>query len=225
MAVISATDAVKEYTRGENTLRALKGVSISIDPGEFVAIVGPSGSGKSTLLNLLGLLDEPTTGTVTIKDQDASTLSDNEKTRVRRTTIGFVFQDFYLLPTLTARENVAIPGFLHSDRKEILARAADLLGRVGLADRLSHTPDELSGGQKQRVAIARSMVNDPEILLADEPTGNLDQTTGGQVLDVFDQFTDEGVAVVTVTHDKQVTDFADRVVGLVDGRLDQEGIV
>jgi len=224
MSVVSTVDAVKEYTRGATTLRALKGVSITIDPGEFVAIVGPSGSGKSTLLNLLGLLDDPTSGAVYVGDRAVSTLSDDEKTRIRRDTIGFVFQDFYLLPTLTARENVAIPGFLHGNRRETLDRAADLLTRVGLGDRLGHTPDELSGGQKQRVAIARSMVNDPTIILADEPTGNLDQKTGGQVLDLFDQFTDEDVAVVSVTHDKQVTDFADRVVGIVDGRLDQEGI-
>jgi len=224
MAVISTTDAVKEYTRGGSVLRALDGVSIAVDPGEFVAIVGPSGSGKSTLLNLLGLLDEPTSGTVTVRGTDASTFTDDEKTKVRRETIGFVFQDFYLLPTLTARENVAIPGFLHGNRRETLARAADLLGRVGLGDRLGHTPDELSGGQKQRVAIARSMVNNPAIILADEPTGNLDQTTGGQVLDLFGEFTDEDVAVVSVTHDKQVTDYADRVVGIVDGRLDQEGV-
>ncbi len=225
MPVISTTDAVKEYTRGEETLQALKGVSIGIERGEFVAIVGPSGSGKSTLLNLLGLLDEPTRGTVTIEGTDAAKLSDDEKTRVRRNTIGFVFQDFYLLPTLTARENVAIPGFLHGNRREILSQGSELLRRVGLGERLDHTPDELSGGQKQRVAIARSMVNNPAILLADEPTGNLDQTTGAQVLDLFEEFTDEDVAVVSVTHDKQVTEFADRTVGLVDGVLDQEGII
>ncbi len=222
MAVISALDLVKEYRRGATTLRALKGVSLSIDPGEFVAIVGPSGSGKSTLLNLLGLLDEPTSGTVSVDGTDASSLSSRERTGVRRRTIGFIFQDFYLLPTLSARENVAIPGFLHGDRSSVLDRATRLLERVGLGDRLDHHPDELSGGQKQRVAIARSMVNEPAILLADEPTGNLDQDTGATVLDVFGQFTDEDVAVVTVTHDPQVTEFADRTVGLVDGVLDQE---
>ena len=221
MSVISIADAVKEYSSGDRTLRALKGVSLSIDPGEFVAIVGPSGSGKSTLLNLLGLLDDPTTGQVTVDGARSSGLSTRERTALRRDTVGFVFQDFYLLPTLTARENVAVPGML-SDRERTLARADDLLGRVGLGDRLTHYPNELSGGQKQRVAIARSVVNDPDVLLADEPTGNLDQETGGQVLDVFRGFTDDDIAVVTVTHDTQVESVADRTVELVDGLLDPE---
>ena len=221
MSVISIADAVKEYRSGDRTLRALKGVSLSIDPGEFVAIVGPSGSGKSTLLNLLGLLDDPTTGQVTVDGARSSGLSTRERTALRRDTVGFVFQDFYLLPTLTARENVAVPGML-SDRERTLARADDLLGRVGLGDRLTHYPNELSGGQKQRVAIARSVINDPDVLLADEPTGNLDQETGGQVLDVFRGFTDDDIAVVTVTHDTQVESVADRTVELVDGLLDPE---
>ncbi|MFT4880749.1 MAG: putative ABC transport system ATP-binding protein [Salinirussus sp.] len=221
MSVISIADAVKKYSSGDRTLRALKGVSLSIDPGEFVAIVGPSGSGKSTLLNLLGLLDDPTTGQVTVDGARSSGLSTRERTALRRDTVGFVFQDFYLLPTLTARENVAVPGML-SDRERTLARADDLLGRVGLGDRLTHYPNELSGGQKQRVAIARSVVNDPDVLLADEPTGNLDQETGGQVLDVFRGFTDDDIAVVTVTHDTQVESVADRTVELVDGLLDPE---
>ncbi|WP_159899028.1 ABC transporter ATP-binding protein [Salinirussus salinus] len=220
--VVSTVDAVKEYESGDRTLRALKGVSLSIDPGEFVSVVGPSGSGKSTLLNLLGLLDEPTEGTVTVAGTEVSALSTRERTDIRRETVGFVFQDFYLLPTLTARENVAVPGMV-SDRSRLLERADDLLARVGLDDRLTHYPDELSGGQKQRVAIARSMVNDPDVLLADEPTGNLDRETGSRVLDVFGQFTDEGVAVVTVTHDAQVSDYADRTVELVDGVLTPEG--
>ena len=221
MSVISIANAVKKYSSGDRTLRALKGVSLSIDPGEFVAIVGPSGSGKSTLLNLLGLLDDPTTGQVTVDGARSSGLSTRERTALRRDTVGFVFQDFYLLPTLTARENVAVPGML-SDREQTLARADDLLGRVGLGDRLTHYPNELSGGQKQRVAIARSVVNDPDVLLADEPTGNLDQETGGQVLDVFRGFTDDDIAVVTVTHDTQVESVADRTVELVDGLLDPE---
>ena len=221
MSVISIADAVKEYRSGDRTLRAPKGISLSIDPGEFVAIVGPSGSGQSTLLNLLGLLDDPHQGQVTVDGARSSGLSTRERTALRRDTVGFVFQDFYLLPTLTARENVAVPGML-SDRERTLARADDLLGRVGLGDRLTHYPNELSGGQKQRVAIARSVVNDPDVLLADEPTGNLDQETGGQVLDVFRGFTDDDIAVVTVTHDTQVESVADRTVELVDGLLDPE---
>ena len=222
MTAISTVDVVKEYTRGENTVRALKGVSVDIEPGEFVAMVGPSGSGKSTLLNLIGLLDEPTSGAVLLDDVDAAGFTDRERTKIRRDTIGFIFQDFYLLPTLTAQENVSVPAFLHGKRSERTQRARQLLTRVGLGDRLGHTPDELSGGQKQRVAIARSMINEPRVLLADEPTGNLDQQTGGEVLDLFGEFTEEGVSVVTVTHDTQVTDYADRVLSLVDGRLDSE---
>jgi putative ABC transport system ATP-binding protein len=220
-SVISATNAVKEYRSGERTLRALKGISLEIKPGEFVAIVGPSGSGKSTLLNLLGLLDEPTSGCVYVKGTDIAELSTREQTEIRRETVGFVFQDFHLLPTLTARENVAVPGMV-AERPDTSMQAEALLRQVGLEDRLEHYPNELSGGQKQRVAIARSMINQPDILLADEPTGNLDQETGKQVLDLFTQFTAEGVAVVTVTHDQQVESIADRTVELVDGVLDPE---
>jgi len=187
--VISTSDAVKTYENGDQTLRALKGVTVTVDTGEFVAVVGPSGSGKSTLLNLLGLLDEPTSGSVTVDGRPVSSLSIRERTDIRRETVGFVFQDFYLLPTLTARENVAVPGMV-GNRADLLERAEELLRRVGLADRLDHHPDQLSGGQKQRVAVARSMINDPDIILADEPTGNLDRETGATVLDVFGGFTD-----------------------------------
>ncbi|MFC7077217.1 ABC transporter ATP-binding protein [Haloarcula halophila] len=220
MAVISTTNAVKEYDSGEKTLRALDGVDLAVEAGEFVAIVGPSGSGKSTLLNLLGLLDEPTDGSVTVEDEAVSSLSVRERTDLRRETVGFVFQSFYLVPTLTARENVTVPALIRGDRSRLLDRAEELLCRVGMADRLEHYPDELSGGQKQRVAVARSLINDPDILLADEPTGNLDQDTGAQVLDVFGRVADEDVAIVTVTHDEQVTEYADRTVTLVDGSLD-----
>ncbi|WP_226010682.1 ABC transporter ATP-binding protein [Halomicrobium salinisoli] len=219
MSVLTTTDAVKEYDSGDKRLRALDGVDVSVDPGEFVAIVGPSGSGKSTLLNLLGLLDEPTEGAVEVEGTQLSALSTRERTDVRRETVGFVFQSFYLIPTLTARQNVAVPALVRSDRESVFERAAELLERVGLGDRMDHYPNELSGGQKQRVAVARSLINDPDVLLADEPTGNLDQDTGAKVLDVFDEITDEGVAVLTVTHDEQVSDFADRVVRLVDGRI------
>ncbi|WP_284010022.1 ABC transporter ATP-binding protein [Haloarcula pelagica] len=220
MAVISTTDAVKEYDSGDKTLRALDGVDLAVDPGEFVAIVGPSGSGKSTLLNLLGLLDEPTDGSVTVEDEPVSELSIRERTDLRRETVGFVFQSFYLVPTLTARENVTVPALIRGNRSRLLDRAEGLLERVGMGDRLEHYPDELSGGQKQRVAVARSLINDPDILLADEPTGNLDQDTGAQVLDVFGRVAAEDVAIVTVTHDEQVTEYADRTVTLVDGSLD-----
>ncbi|ACV47633.1 MULTISPECIES: ABC transporter ATP-binding protein [Halomicrobium] len=222
MSVISATDAVKIYESGDKTLRALDGVSVDVNAGEFASVVGPSGSGKSTLLNLLGLLDEPSEGSVTVDGTALSTLSKRERTDLRRETVGFIFQSFYLVPTLTARQNVAVPGLVRDDRSDLQARADELLERVGLGDRLDHYPNELSGGQKQRVAVARSLINDPDILLADEPTGNLDQDTGAQVLDVFGEITDEGVAILTVTHDEQVTDFADRTIRLVDGRLDDD---
>jgi putative ABC transport system ATP-binding protein len=218
--VVEGRDLVKRYESGEDSLEALKGVDVAVEAGEFIAVMGPSGSGKSTLLNLLGLLDEPTEGTVLIDGEDATRLSDRERTRVRKRTVGFVFQNFYLIPTLSARENVEVPRLLDRDA-ETQARAADLLERVGLGDRLDHRPGQLSGGQKQRVAIARSLVNEPRILLADEPTGNLDRETGATILGEFERVTDEGVAVVAVTHDPQVADFADRTVQIVDGRLDR----
>jgi len=221
MAAVSAERVIKEYESGSRTLRALKGVDVSIDPGEFVAVVGPSGSGKSTLLNVLGLLDVPTSGRVTLEDDVAvGSLSTRERTDLRKRHIGFVFQQFYLLPTLTARENVEVPRLLEGDPDETRDRARRLLDRVGLGDRRHHYPDELSGGQKQRVAVARSLINDPDLLLADEPTGNLDRETGSRVLDVFSEIVDDGVAVVTVTHDEVVTEYADRTIELVDGEID-----
>jgi len=220
MTILSATGAVKEYQSGSKTVRALDGVDVAVDPGEFVAIVGPSGSGKSTLLNLLGLLDEPTEGQVVLDGAAASALSTRERTDLRRRTVGFVFQSFFLVPTLTARENVAVPGLVREERTDLLDRADDLLDRVGLGDRGDHYPNELSGGQKQRVAIARALINGPEIVLADEPTGNLDHDTGAQVLDVFDGVAADGVPILAVTHDEQVTEYADRTVELVDGRIE-----
>jgi putative ABC transport system ATP-binding protein len=219
-AIISGEDVVKEYQTGTQTVRALKGIDFAIGPADFVAIVGPSGSGKSTLLNLLGLLDVPTSGTVRLRGEDVATMSDGERTRERKRAIGFVFQSFYLIPTLTALENVEMPRMLDKTPKKTRQRATELLERVGLGDRLDHYPDELSGGQKQRVAIARSLINDPAILLADEPTGNLDRDTGDQILDLFDELRrEEDVAVVTVTHDAYVADAADRVVNLIDGEV------
>jgi putative ABC transport system ATP-binding protein len=223
--LVVASEVVKEYRSGDETLRALKGVDLTIRPGEFVAVVGPSGSGKSTLLNVLGLLDVPTTGTVELDGTDVADLSIAERTRLRRETVGFVFQSFHLLPTLTATENVMLPRLAGSDTSGAFDRADRLLESVGLADRTDHYPDQLSGGQRQRVAVARSLVNEPRLLLADEPTGNLDQATGRQVLDEFADIADEGVAIVAVTHDEQVTRFADRVVTIVDGRIDADGEV
>ena len=219
-AIISGRDVVKEYRTGDQVVRALKGIEFGIAPADFVAVVGPSGSGKSTLLNLLGMLDVPTEGTVRLQGTDVATFSDRERTRQRKRTIGFVFQSFYLIPTLTALENVEIPRMLDRTPTRTRERATELLERVGLGDRLDHYPDELSGGQKQRVAIARALINDPAILLADEPTGNLDRDTGDQILDLFDELrAEENVAVVTVTHDDYVAEAAERVVNLIDGEV------
>jgi putative ABC transport system ATP-binding protein len=219
-AIIRGEDVVKEYETGDTVVRALKGIDFGIAPADFVAVVGPSGSGKSTLLNLLGLLDVPSEGVVRLRGEDVAGFTDRRRTGERKRTIGFVFQQFYLIPTLTALENVEMPRMLERTPRETRERARTLLERVGLGDRLDHYPDELSGGQKQRVAIARSLINDPAILLADEPTGNLDRDTGDAILDLFDELrTEEDVAVVTVTHDDYVAAAADRVVNLIDGEI------
>jgi putative ABC transport system ATP-binding protein len=216
VTVLEAQHVVKRYQSGGGTLTALKGVDFAIEPGEFVSIMGPSGSGKSTLLNILGLLDVPSEGRLLLDGADVTDLSDRERTRERKRTIGFVFQQFYLLPTLTALENVTVPTLFDRD-SDATARARDLLKRVGLGDRMDHRPDQLSGGQKQRVAIARSLINEPRVLLADEPTGNLDQETGTKILEEFAEITAQDVAVIAVTHDPLVNEYTDRTVELVDG--------
>jgi putative ABC transport system ATP-binding protein len=217
-AVIRGADVVREYQTGDQLVRALDGVDFAINSSDFVAVVGPSGSGKSTLLNLLGLLDVPTSGQVFLHNEDVSAFSESERTSKRKRDIGFVFQSYYLIPTLTAVENVEVPRLLDRTPRQTRERATELLERVGLGERLRHYPDELSGGQKQRVAIARSLINNPNILLADEPTGNLDRDTGDDILALFDELrTERDVAVVTVTHDQYVADAADRIVNLIDG--------
>nr|WP_276273938.1 ABC transporter ATP-binding protein [Halomicroarcula sp. GDY20] len=214
-------DVTKRYDGGGGRVTALSHVDFAVAPGEVVAVVGPSGSGKSTMLNLLGLLDDPTEGRVDLRGRPTVGLTERERTDARRESLGFVFQDFHLLPTLTALENVRLPtAFLPTDATE---RAESLLTRVGLGDRTDHTPDELSGGQKQRVAVARALINEPAVLLADEPTGNLDRDTGRRILDEFRRIADEdGVGVVAVTHDDLVTEYADRTVELVDGVIRRE---
>ncbi|MDT3434823.1 ABC transporter ATP-binding protein [Haloarcula sp. 1CSR25-25] len=222
MTVIDAEGLVKRYRTGGQTLYALAGIDFALESGEFVSIMGPSGSGKTTLLNILGLLDTPTEGTVLLEGQDVTGLGDRKRTSLRKRTIGFVFQHFYLLPTLTAVENVEVPLLLDRD-PEVTNRARSLLERLGLGDRLDHKPDELSGGQKQRVAIARSLINSPKVVLADEPTGNLDSGTGRQILDEFRRIADEDdVAIVAVTHDDLVNEYVDRTVHLVDGTIGRE---
>ena len=217
MSVIELGGVVKRYDTGGETIDALSDVDFAVDRGEMVAIVGPSGSGKSTLLNMIGLLDTPTDGSVVLDGREVTDLGSDELTNRRRDSIGFVFQGYHLLPIFTAVENVTVPAMWDRsvDRRD---RARDLLKRVGLDDRLDHKPNQLSGGQKQRVAIARALVNEPHIVLADEPTGNLDQDTGATILDELTRIkNEENVAIAAVTHDTQLTDYADRSVELVDG--------
>ncbi|WP_254766285.1 ABC transporter ATP-binding protein [Salinilacihabitans rarus] len=211
----------KTYLRGE-PVRALDGVSIEVPRGSYTAIMGPSGSGKSTLMNLVGCLDTPTEGSIVVDGREVTALSDRERTRLRGEEVGFVFQTFNLMPRLTAIENVALPQLFRGvDRDERYDRASELLARVGLADRADHLPSELSGGQQQRVALARALVNDPAIVLADEPSGNLDTETEADVLDLFEEFHDAGTTMVVVTHERHVAERAERIVHLLDGRIER----
>ncbi|RPI88216.1 MAG: ABC transporter ATP-binding protein [Chloroflexi bacterium] len=219
--VLETINVTKEYRMGEVTVSALDGVDFNVERGEFVAIMGPSGSGKSTLLHLLGGLDSPTSGEVVLAGTPLSELSDDEITKVRRQKVGFIFQFYNLLPTLTAAENVALPVMIDgksADQKR--ERIDDLLRLVGLEDRADHRPDQLSGGQQQRVAIARAFVNDPEIVLADEPTGNLDSRSGTAILELLRHTSrDLGATIAMVTHDPRAASYASRIVFLQDGKI------
>ncbi|MFB6208491.1 MAG: ABC transporter ATP-binding protein [Candidatus Nanohaloarchaea archaeon] len=218
MGLIELEDVVKEYQMGENVVRALRGADLNIEPGDFVAIMGPSGSGKSTLMNMVGALDVPTTGKVELDDRNLSELSENELAVLRSEKVGFVFQKFNLIPSMTAQENVALPMlFRGSSRKERMDRAAEILERIGMGDRLHHMPSELSGGQQQRVSLARALVNDPEIILADEPTGNLDTETGDQVMELLEDLNKEGKTIIMVTHDPHDAQYAEYIVDIKDG--------
>ncbi len=222
--LVSVESLEKVYGSGPTAVRALKGVTLGFSAGEFAAIMGPSGSGKSTLLHILGTLEEPTSGRVVIGETDLSGLSDRELTLLRRARMGFVFQFFNLIPTLTAEENVMLP-VLISGEKVVLheERLDDLLSLVGLEERRGHRPDELSGGEQQRVAIARALIRNPDIVLADEPTGNLDSKTGAGVLDLLRESAARyGQTVVMVTHDPRAAAVADRVIFLADGRVVDE---
>ncbi|MDY7081725.1 MAG: ABC transporter ATP-binding protein [Halobacteria archaeon] len=217
MPISRLENVVKRYETGGETIEALKGIDFEIERREFVTVMGPSGSGKSTMLNILGLLDGVSEGRVLFKGDDVTDLSDREMTRARRESIGFVFQDFHLIPTLTAKENVEVPANFAGGGKG--DRAVELLETVGLGDRTDHYPGELSGGQKQRVALARALINTPELILADEPTGNLDSETGTTILEEISEICDRGVGVVAVTHDELVTEYSDRTLHLVDGEI------
>lgn len=216
--VIRLDNITRFFKVGTETVRALRGVSLSIKRNEFVALMGPSGSGKSTLMNLLGCLDTPTGGSYWLNGKDVSKLLDNDLAEIRNKEIGFVFQTFNLLPRLTALENVALPmiyaGFNKNDR---LSRATEVLSQVGLSDRIKHKPNELSGGQRQRVAIARAMVNRPSIILADEPTGNLDSVTSIEIMGLIEQIHKSGNTIILVTHEEDIARHAHRIVRLSDG--------
>ena len=218
--VLSTRDVHRDYPLSGSAVHAVRGVSLDVTRGEYVAIVGPSGCGKSTLLNLLGAIDRPTTGTVEIGGTAVSSLPDREATRFRLTHIGFVFQRFYLLPVLSARENIELPmaeaKVAAAERQQ---RSTELLGYVGLAERAGHRPSELSGGEQQRVAIARALANRPTVLLADEPTGELDARTGADVIALFDRLNRDGMTIVVVTHDEKLAGAARRVVHMLDGRV------
>jgi putative ABC transport system ATP-binding protein len=217
-AAIEATSIVKTYHQGEDEIHALRGVDLSVAPGEFLAITGASGSGKSTLLHVLGGLDRPDDGEVWIEGQAISSLSEEELAVVRRRRLGFVLQFFNLLPTLTAEENAAFP-LLLDGTADALDRARASLATVGLDGRASHRPSQLSGGEQQRVALARALVTRPAVVLADEPTGNLDSATGAEILKLLRATADEGQTIVMVTHDQKTAEYADRIVGLADGLL------
>ncbi len=218
--VIDVRDVTKTYAAGALQVQALRGVSLRIAAGEYVAIMGPSGSGKSTLMNLLGCLDRPTTGTYLLDGIDVSQLDDGRLAQIRLKKLGFVFQGFNLLARTNALNNVALPLFYAGvPAKERREAAAQRLSEVGLADRGHHNPSELSGGQQQRVAIARAMVNDPAVVLADEPTGNLDSKTSAEILALFDRLNERGRTMIVVTHDENVASHAKRVVRLLDGEV------
>jgi len=219
MPLIDLEEVRKTYEMGDTTVEALEGSNVKIEEGEFVAVMGPSGSGKSTLMNMIGALDTPTSGEVSIGDQPISKLEEDELALLRSKKIGFIFQQFNLIPSMNAAENVALPMlFRGKPKKERIERAEKLLERVGLGERMHHMPSELSGGQRQRVSIARSLANDPDIILADEPTGNLDTETGENIMDLLTELNEEGKTIIMVTHDENDAEYADRIINIVDGK-------
>ncbi|MEP2773464.1 MAG: ABC transporter ATP-binding protein [Fulvivirga sp.] len=223
--IIETSEISKIYKMGTQTVEALKSISIEINKGEYVAFMGPSGSGKSTLMNIIGCLDTPTNGRYVLNNHDVSDLTENELAEIRNKEIGFVFQTFNLLPRASALENVALPliyaGYGKSDREEM---ALKTLSNVGLGDRAHHKPNELSGGQRQRVAIARALVNNPSIILADEPTGNLDSKTSYDIMDLFQKLHDAGNTIIMVTHEDDIAHYAHRIIRLRDGLVETDVI-
>ncbi len=223
--LINITDLKRNFQLGNETVYVLKGINLEITKGEYVALMGPSGSGKSTLMNLLGCLDTPTSGQYILNGKDVSQMHDDELAEIRNKEIGFVFQTFNLLPRTTALDNVALPmiyaGYSKSDR---ITRATEVLQQVALADRMDHQPNQLSGGQRQRVAIARALVNKPSIILADEPTGNLDSKTSVEIMRLFNEIHKNGNTVILVTHEEDIAAYAHRVIRLRDGLIESDNI-
>jgi len=223
MALIETQDLWKTYEMGSEKVHALQGVSIAIERGEYVAIMGPSGSGKSTLMNLIGCLDTPSQGSYLLNDKQVSQMNDDELARIRNEEIGFVFQTFNLLPRATALHNVELPLIYAGVSSKVRSqRATEALSKVELADRMMHRPNQLSGGQRQRVAIARALVNNPSILLADEPTGNLDTKTGVEIMALFERLHENGNTIIIVTHEAEVAVHAHRVVHIRDGQVEKD---
>ncbi len=221
--LIKIKNIKRNFSLGDETVYVLKGIDLEINKGEYVALMGPSGSGKSTLMNLLGCLDTPTSGTYILNGKDVSKMRDNELAEIRNKEIGFVFQTFNLLPRMTALDNVALPmiyaGYSKSERK---ARAEAVLNQVSLADRMDHQPNQLSGGQRQRVAVARALVNKPSIILADEPTGNLDSKTSVEIMTLFNEIHANGNTVILITHEEEIAAYAHRVIRLRDGMIESD---
>ena len=222
MAVIELTDIRKTYRTGEIDVEVLRGVTFGVEEGEFVSIMGPSGSGKSTLMNTLGCLDKPTDGTYLLDGEDVSEMDDDELARVRNEKLGFVFQSYNLLPRTSAIANVELPLLYSSNGQRRRERALEVLKQVGLEDRSHHLPSQLSGGEQQRVAIGRALINNPRILLADEPTGNLDSRTGEEILQLLRQLNAQGMTIVMVTHDEHVAEHTRRIIHLRDGLVESD---
>lgn len=221
--MISLTRICREFTVGDERVAALRDVDLEIGSGEYVAVMGPSGSGKSTLLNMIGLLDRPDSGTYLLEGEDMTTLSDGQQAALRRHKIGFVFQFFHLVPRMSAAENIELPMILAGiDAGERRRRVSETLEAFGMSNRARHRPDQLSGGQRQRVAIARAVVMQPRVLLADEPTGNLDRVSGGEVIDILEDLNRHGITLIMVTHDPELGKRAGRRIRMVDGRIDSD---